>query len=66
MNLEKMVLPEVQCFGDKLVLRPDLRERTTSRTTNNEITRNFNIGTWNVRILRQEMDKCDSSVVGLS
>jgi len=68
-----MVLPEVKDSG-VIVPRSDLRVGTTSRRiTSKEI--NFNIGTWNVRTLRQagrlenltsEMDKCELNAVGLS
>ena len=69
-----MVLPEVKYAGNKIVPRSDFRVGTTSRRiTSKEI--NFNIGTWNVRTLRQagrlenltsEMDKCELNAVGLS
>jgi hypothetical protein len=69
-----MVLPEVKYTGNKIAPRSDFRVGTTSRRiTSMKI--NFNIGTWNVKTLRQagrlenltsEMDKCELNVVGLS
>jgi hypothetical protein len=66
-----MVLPEVK-DSRVIVSRSDLRVGTTSRRIpSKEIS--FNIGTWNVRTLRQagrlenltsEMDKCELNAVG--
>jgi hypothetical protein len=74
MNLGVMVLLEVKCSGAKLVPRLDLQVRSASRRiTSKEIS--FNIGTGNVRRLRQagrlenltlKMDKCKLSAAGLS
>ena len=69
-----MVLPELNYAGIKIVSRSDFRFGTTSRRiTSKEIS--LNIGTWNVRTLRQaerlenftlEMHKCELNVIGLS
>jgi len=69
-----MVLPEVKYIGTKVVPRSDFRVGTTSRRINSkEII--FNIGTWNVRRLRQagrllnltsEIDNCEINVLRLS
>jgi hypothetical protein len=68
-----MVLPEVKYTRIKIVPHSNFRVGTTSRRiASKEII--FNIGTWNVRTLRQsgrlenltsEMDKCELNLVGL-
>ena len=65
---------EVKCSGSKIVLGSDLRVRTVLRRNNSKEI-NLNIGTRNIRTLRQtiklenvilDIDKCELKVVGLS